>query len=95
VARLYRDLIREISTCIAAAVCKVAFEEGVAGIEPRTVELGRALDFLPRNPAPPLLRTLQRYHGAYFLAESLRFSMVAVAAVTLMIRDMRGGRAVE
>jgi malate dehydrogenase (oxaloacetate-decarboxylating)(NADP+) len=36
VGRLYPDLtlIREISTCIAAAVCEVAFEEGVAGIEP-------------------------------------------------------------
>jgi malate dehydrogenase (oxaloacetate-decarboxylating)(NADP+) len=36
VGRIYPDLtlIREISTCVAAAVCEVAFEEGVAGIEP-------------------------------------------------------------
>jgi len=77
---------------LVTAVLLVAFSSWL--LEPRIVELGRALDFLPRNPPPPLLQTFQRYHGAYFLAESLRFGMVAVAAVMLMIRDMRGGRAV-
>lgn len=62
------------------------------GIEPEIVALGRQLDFLPRTPPPAILETFQRYHGAYFLAESLRFGVVALAALLLIGRGMRGGR---
>jgi hypothetical protein len=75
---------------LVAAVLLVAVTHWL--LEPRIVELGRQLDFLPRNPPPPVLQTFQRYHGAYFLAEGLRFVLVAVAAIMLMIRGARAGR---
>lgn len=60
--------------------------------EPKLVELGRELDFLPRNPPPPQLEPFQRYHGAYFIAESVRFGLVSVAAVLLIAGAMRTDR---
>jgi len=58
--------------------------------QPGIVELGRQLDFLPRDPAPPMLETFQYYHRAYFLAESARFGLVCVAALLLIVAAMRG-----
>jgi hypothetical protein len=58
-------------------------------LEPQIVELGRQLDFMPRDPPPPVLNEFQRYHGAYFMAESLRFGLVCVAALILIIGAMR------
>jgi len=63
------------------------------GLEPRIVELGRQLDFLPRDPPPSILEEFQRYHGMYFLAESVRFGLVSVAALLLVIGAMRSDRA--
>jgi hypothetical protein len=72
---------------LVAAVLLVAVAHWL--LEPRIVELGRRLDFLPRNPPPPVLQTFQRYHGVYFVAEILRFGMVAVATIMLIIRGAR------
>ena len=59
-------------------------------VQPMIVELGRQLDFLPRDPAPPVLEAFQHYHGAYFLAESVRFGLVCIAALLLIVAAMRG-----
>ena len=58
-------------------------------LEPQIVELGRQLDFLPREPPPPMLEDFQRYHGIYFATESLRFGLVLVAALLLVASAMR------
>ncbi len=72
---------------LTTAVGLVAFTHW--GLEPRIVELGRQLDFLPRSPPPPMLETFLRYHQAYFLTESLRFGIAAVAALMLVGAAMR------
>jgi len=61
-------------------------------LEPQIVELGRQLDFLPRDPAPPILEDFQRYHGIYFATESVRFGLVCVAALVLVVSAMRRTR---
>ena len=49
-------------------------------VQPELISLGRALDLVPRNPAPPELAGFQRLHGWYNAAELLRLTLVAVAA---------------
>lgn len=61
-------------------------------LEPQIVELGRQLDFLPRNPPPPMLEGFQRVHGIYFAAESLRFGLVCLATLLIVVPAMRRGR---
>ena len=61
-------------------------------LEPQIVELGRQLDFLPRDPPPPMLEDFQRFHGLYFVAESLRFGLLCLAALILVIAAMRPKR---
>lgn len=39
------------------------------GLTPPIVEIGRALDFVPRDPAPPALSTFGLFHAAYTIAE--------------------------
>lgn len=62
-------------------------------LEPQIVELGRQLDFLPRDPPPPMLEDFQRHHGIYFAAESIRFGFVCVAALVLVVSAVRRKRA--
>lgn len=61
-------------------------------LEPQIVELGRQLDFLPRDPPPPMLEEFQRYHGIYFATESLRFGLVCFATLLIVVPAMRGRR---
>jgi len=58
-------------------------------LEPPLVDLGRQLDFLPRDPPPPMMEDFQRYHGIYFAVESLRFGLLVVATVLLLVSAMR------
>lgn len=64
-----------------------------SGLEPQMVDLGRQLDFVPRDPPPSMLADFQRYHGVYFLAESIRFGLVLVAALLLITGTIRSERA--
>ena len=63
------------------------------GLEPRVVDLGRQLDFLPRDPPPPMLDAFARVHGAYFMAETARFALVLVACGLLFFSGPRPPRA--
>jgi len=72
---------------LIAATALVAFTHWA--FEPRIIELGRQLDFVPRDPPPPMLEEFQRYHGLYFLTEGLRFGLVSVATLLLLLRAMR------
>jgi hypothetical protein len=61
-------------------------------LEPQLVEMGRQLDFMPRNPPPPMLADFQRSHGIYFAVESLRFGLLSIATLLLLVREMRSAR---
>jgi hypothetical protein len=41
-------------------------------LTPRLVELGRALDFVPREPPPPSLRTFGILHGIYSVMDLIK-----------------------
>jgi hypothetical protein len=58
-------------------------------LEPQIVELGRQLDFLPRDPPPPMLEDFQRYHKIFFAAEGLRFGLLFVATLLVLVGAMR------
>ncbi len=62
-------------------------------LAPELVELGRQLDFVPRNPPPAELAPFQRLHGRYFALEALRFALVALAALLLALRPFPAGDA--
>jgi hypothetical protein len=53
------------------------------GLEPQIVDLGRQLDFVSRDPPPPLLEPFQQAHRNYFIAEIARLGLVLVAAMLL------------
>jgi hypothetical protein len=59
-------------------------------LEPSIVDLGRQLDFLPRNPAPPMLADFQRYHGLYFAGEALRLGLLCLATLLVLAGAVRG-----
>jgi hypothetical protein len=67
---------------LAAALALVAVTH--LGLEPRIVELGRQLDFLPRQPPPPMLASFQNAHRAYFIADSARFALLLAAGGLLL-----------
>lgn len=58
-------------------------------LEPQLVDLGRQLDFLSRDPRPPVEESFQRYHLLYMATESLRLGVLLLATLVLMIRPMR------
>jgi hypothetical protein len=72
---------------LIGATALVAFGHWV--LEPPMVELGRQLDFLPRDPPPSMLEDFQRYHGLYFATESVRFGLVCAATLMLLAGAMR------
>jgi hypothetical protein len=62
------------------------------GLEPRIIELGRTLDFVARNPAPPQLAPFQDAHRAYFTAEMVRLTAVLMAATLIVYGGPRPPR---
>jgi hypothetical protein len=78
---------RLVVALLAVATALVGLTHFV--LEPRIVDLGRQLDFLPRDPAPPMLNDFKSYHGIYFAVESLRFALVCLAAILLVFRPTR------
>ena len=79
-----------IQLTLVLALALVAYLQLV--LEPELVRLGRALDFVPRDPPPPGIPDFQRFHGLYFAAETLRFGLVLLAGALLVLSPM-GGRA--
>ncbi len=58
---------------------------------PDIVELGRALDFAPRDPPPPELAEFGKRHGLYLGVDMTRVVAVAVAAVAAIWGGRTGG----
>jgi hypothetical protein len=49
-------------------------------LSPRIIEVGRSLDFVPREPPPPELATFWRLHIAYTVLEIVKLILVGLAA---------------
>jgi hypothetical protein len=69
---------------LAGAVGLVLYSHLV--VEPQVADLGRQLDFIPRDPPPPLMPAFQELHGTYFMVDSVRFLLVLLAAGVLLVR---------
>jgi hypothetical protein len=61
-------------------------------LTPPIVSVGRELDFVRRDPAPPLLRTFGLLHLAYSVAEFLKLGIGLVLAFRLAAGGREGGR---
>jgi len=58
-------------------------------ITPEIVSVGRELDFVPRNPAPPALRTFGLLHAGYTVLDGIKLILGIIVTVHL-IRGSRG-----
>jgi hypothetical protein len=64
-------------------------------ITPRITEVGRALDFVPRNPAPPSLATFGMLHAAYSFMDMAKLGIGIWLAVALMRSEKRSSASVD
>jgi hypothetical protein len=51
-------------------------------ITPMIISLGRSIDFVPRNPPPPVMPRFRALHGAFTGLDGLKF----LGGLGLMIR---------
>ena len=72
---------RPIRWLVAAMVVSTV---AVAAMTPPIVTLGRSLDFVPRDPAPPGLSRFWLLHGAYTSLEMIKLVLGAVATILLV-----------
>lgn len=72
---------------LVAAMLGLAFVLAF-GLTPPIVDIGRSLDFVPREPPPPELGTFGLLHAAYSGAEFLKLGIGLVAA-WLLVRPPR------
>ena len=47
----------------------------IVWLTPQIVSLGRGLDFVPRDPAPPSLGRFGMFHGLYLILEALKLAI--------------------
>lgn len=73
-----RQLVLGFSLMLAMA----AFS--VFSLTPRLVEVGRTLDFVPREPAPPALALFGRLHAAYTLLDLGKLLVGVWMAITIV-----------
>ncbi len=59
----------------------------LAWLAPLITTLGRSLDFVPREPAPPELASFKHWHVAYTVLELIKVGCVGVAAFWLVRGD--------
>jgi hypothetical protein len=53
-------------------------------ITPQMLSIGRGLDFVPRDPVPPGLRTFGLLHAAYSVMDTIVLILGLIATVTLV-----------
>ncbi len=56
---------------------------GLTALTPLITQLGRALDFVPRQPPPPELARFTQLHVGYTFAELVKLVLVALAVIQL------------
>ena len=60
----------------------------LAIITPQIVSVGRELDFVPRTPPPPALRTFGLLHAAYTVLDGIMLILGVLATISLIrVRD--------
>jgi hypothetical protein len=47
----------------------------IVWLTPQIISLGRGLDFVPRDPAPPSLGRFGMFHGLYLILEALKLAI--------------------
>ena len=55
-----------------------------AAITPKIVSVGRSLDFVPREPPPPALRTFGLLHAAYTVLDGIKLILGIIATSGLV-----------
>jgi hypothetical protein len=60
----------------------VVFE--IVWLTPQIISLGRGLDFVPRDPAPPSLARFGIFHGLYLILEVLKLAIGVVVVYWIM-----------
>lgn len=75
---------RRVRRALLAATLLVAVLLGA--LTPLIVSLGRSLDFVPREPAPPELARFQLLHVAYTGLELVKVGCIGLAAFWLLRR---------
>jgi hypothetical protein len=50
----------------------------IVWLTPQIISLGRGLDFVPRDPAPPSLGRFGMFHGLYLILEALKLAIGVV-----------------
>lgn len=78
---------------VAIATGLVAYVHFV--IEPQVIELGRQLDFVPREPPPAIYTEFQQHHKTYFAIEMTRFMLVVIATAWLLWRPPKQPRGLK
>ncbi len=56
-------------------------------VVPETIRLGRIMDFLPREPAPPEAATFWRLHHSYTGLDMLKF-LLGIASMGVLVRKI-------
>jgi hypothetical protein len=73
---------RTIRVAIVSMLAIVALM--LAWLTPAIVSLGRSLDFVPRDPAPPGMQRFWILHGAYTSLEMIKLAVGVIAAYWLV-----------
>ena len=68
--------VRWAAAAMLATVIVMTF-----GLTPPIVEVGRSLDFVPREPPPPQLATFGLLHAAYTLADTFKLAIGIMCAI--------------
>ena len=53
-------------------------------LSPAMVQLGRALDFVPRDPTPPGLARFQQMHGVFVVLDGIKLGLLVFLAFRLV-----------
>ena len=81
-----RKLIVGFSLMLVIVAINVFF------LAPELVEVGRSLDFVPRQPPPAGMATFARLHAAYSILDLIQFLLGLWMAVILVRLQARPGR---
>ncbi len=57
-----------------------------AAVTPKIVSVGRSLDFVPRDPPPPALRTFGLLHATYTVLDGILL-ILGILATTSLVRE--------
>ncbi|ACY19007.1 hypothetical protein [Haliangium ochraceum] len=77
---------RRLWMALALGTCALFALIFVAWFTPTMVELGRQIDFLPRDPEPALVSEFYRLHRINVAMEMIKLTLIAAVSVALVRR---------